>query len=179
MEPGSTYILTESGMTYLMRIKNTFIKEWLGYHYTRSCIAKDAIRSAEKAIIMEFNGSVPEGLILRTDNAPQYISQEFRSAMKLLGIRVKCIQKHTPENISDTEPSHNSINTDYIWPNESRDFHEASTAIEKAFSDYNEFRLHSSNGYLLPRVFRWKFLNDLSFRERFERKKDGVIQDEN
>lgn len=141
-ETDITYVPTESGMTYLMCIKDTFTKEWQGYHYSQSCMARDAIRSVENAVLMAFNGSVPKGLVLRTDNGPQYISQEFRSAMKLLGIRVEYIQKHTPENNGDIESFHNSIKTDYIWPNEFRDFHEASIAIEKAFSDYNELRPH-------------------------------------
>ncbi len=77
-----TYIPTESGMTYLMCIKDTFTREWQGYHYSRSCMARDAIRSVENAVLPAFNGTVPEDLVLRTDNGPQYISKEFRSAIK-------------------------------------------------------------------------------------------------
>ena len=97
-----------------MCIKNTFTKEWQGYYYSRSCKARDAIRSVENAILMAFNGTVPEGLALRTDNGPQYISHEFRSAMKLLGIRLEYIQKYTPEDNRDIESFPNSIKTDYI-----------------------------------------------------------------
>ena len=84
-ETDITYVPTEEGMTYLMCIKDTFTKEWKGYHYSRSCMAKDAIRSVENAVLAAFNGTVPKGLILRTDNGPQYISREFRNAMKSLG----------------------------------------------------------------------------------------------
>ena len=65
-----TCIPTESGMTYLMCIKDCFTKEWQGYRYSRSCMARDAIRSVENAVLLAFNGSVPEGLVLRTDNGP-------------------------------------------------------------------------------------------------------------
>ena len=128
-----TYIPTESGMTYLMCIKDCFTKEWQGYHYSRSCMARDAIRSVENAVLMAFNGTVPEGLVLRTDNGPQYISHEFRSAMKLLGIKLEYIQKHTPEDHGNIESFHNSTKTDYIWPNEFMDFHDAPIAIGNAF----------------------------------------------
>ena len=128
-ETDITYIPTEAGMTYLMCIKDCFTKEWQGYHYSRSCMARDAIRSVENAVLLAFNGSVPKGLVLRTDNGPQYISREFRSAIKLLGINLEYIQKHTPEDNGDIELFHNSIKTDYIWPNELRDFHEASIEI--------------------------------------------------
>ena len=82
-ETDIAYIPTESRVTYLMCIKDCFTKEWQGYHYPRSCMARDAIRSVENAVLMAFNGTVPEGLVLRIDNGPQYISKEFRSAMKL------------------------------------------------------------------------------------------------
>ena len=178
-ETDITYIPTESGMTYLMCIKDCFTKEWQGYHYSRSCMAKDAIRSVENAVLMAFNGSVPKGLVLRTDNGPQYISKEFRNAMKLLEIKLEYIQKHTPEDNGDIESFHNSIKTDYIWPNEFWDFHYASLEIGKAFIDYNERRPHSSIDYLPPREFRRKFLDDPAFRERFEKKEVEVKLDEN
>ena len=174
-----TYIPTESGMTYLMCIKDCFTKEWQGYRYSRSCMARDAIRSVENAVLLAFNGSVPEGLVLRTDSGPQYISKEFRSAMKLLGIKLEYIQKHTPEDNGDIESFHNSIKTDYIWPNEFRNFNDASIEIEKAFTDYNECRPHSSIDYLPPREFRRKFLNDSAFRNRLEKKEVEVKLDEN
>ena len=99
--------------------------------------------------------------------------------MKLLGIKLEYIQKHTPEDNGNIESFHNSIKTDYIWPNEFRDFHDASIAVGKAFTDYNECRPHSSIDYLPPREFRRKFLDDPAFRERFERKEGGVTLDEN
>ena len=110
-ETDITYIPTESGMTYLMCIKDCYTKEWQGFHYSRSCMAKDAIRSVENAVLMAFNGSVPEGIVLRTDNGPQYISREFRNAMKLLCIKLEYIQKHTPEDNGNIESFHNSIKT--------------------------------------------------------------------
>ena len=141
-------------------------------------MAKDAIRSVENAVLMAFNGSVPEGLVLRTDNCPQYVSREFRNAMKLLGIKLEYIQKHTPEDNGNIESFHNSIKTDYIWPNEFRDFHETSITIGVAFSDYNECRPHSSIDYLPPREFRRKFLDDPAFRNRFEKKEIEVTLDD-
>ncbi|AKA49073.1 hypothetical protein IX51_10170 [uncultured archaeon] len=177
-ETDITYIPTDSGMTYLMCIKDCFTKEWQGFHYSRSCMAKDAVRSVENAVLLAFNGTVPKNLVLRTDNGPQYQSHEFRNAMKLLGIRLEYIQKHTPEDNGNIESFHNSIKTDYIWPNEFRDFSEVSRTIEKAFTDYNECRPHSSIDYLPPREFRRKFRDDQAFRERFESKEMEVALDE-
>ena len=164
-ETDITYISTERGMTYLMAIKDCFTKEWQGYNFSRSCLASDAIRAVEDAIMRAFDGEVPKGLILRTDNGPQYVSQQFRRSMNLMGISLEYIQKHTPEDNGNIESFHASLKTDYVWPFEFSDFNDASVAIDKAFYDYNDKRPHSSIDYLPPREFRRKFLNDQSFRE--------------
>ena len=49
-------------MTYLMCIKD-----------------RNALMSVEDAVLRSFDGEAPEGVILRTDNGPQYNSQQFRS----------------------------------------------------------------------------------------------------
>ncbi|MEM0135409.1 MAG: integrase core domain-containing protein [Thermoplasmatales archaeon] len=73
--------------------------------------------------------------------------------MKLLGIKLEYIKNHAPEDNEDIESLHNSIRTDHIWPSEFRGFHEAFIRIERAFSEYNECRPHSSIDYLPPREF--------------------------
>ena len=113
-ETDITCIPTESGMSYLMCIKDCFTKEWLGFHYFRSCMSRYAIRSVENAVLMAFNGTVPEGLVLRTDNGPRYISYEFRNAMRLLGIKLEYIPEAYSEDNGNIESLHNSIKTDYI-----------------------------------------------------------------
>ncbi|MEM0134178.1 MAG: hypothetical protein QXU18_02970, partial [Thermoplasmatales archaeon] len=104
-----------------MCIKDSFMKEWQGYHYSMSCMARDAMQSVKNAVLMAFKGTVSRGPVMRTDNGPQYISHEFRSAMKLLVIKQEYIQKHTPEDNGDIELFHNSIRTDHR-PNEFRGF---------------------------------------------------------
>ena len=111
--------------------------------------------------------------------APKYISQEFRNAMRLFGIKLEYIQKHTPEGNGDIESFHNSIKTDYIWPNEFWDSNDASIGIGKAFSDYHGFKTHSSTDYLPPKEFRRRFLADQAFRERFGKKEVEVTLDKN
>jgi transposase InsO family protein len=176
-ETDITYIPTEQGMTYLMAIKDCFTKEWQGYQYSRSCLSRDTVRAVEDAVLRAFDGEVPDGLILRTDNGPQYISQQFRSSMNLLGISLEYIQKHTPEDNGNIESFHSSLKTDYVWPYEFSGYREASVAIENAFKDYNEKTPHSSIDYLPPREFRRKFLNDKSFREAYTNKLEVKINE--
>ena len=133
-------------------------------------MSRDAIRAVEDAVVKTFDGEVPEGLVLRVDNGPQYIARQFRSSMKLLRIFLEYIQKHTPEDSGNIESFHSSLKMDYVWQFEFRDYGETSAAIEKAFKDYNELRPHSSIDYLPPKEFRKRFLEDQSFREKYVKK---------
>ncbi|MDA8055880.1 MAG: integrase core domain-containing protein [Thermoplasmatales archaeon] len=83
----------------------------------------------EDAILRAFDGEVPDGLMLRTDNGPQYISQQFGSSMNLLGISLEYIQKHTPEDNGNIESFHSSLKTDYVWSYELSGYRDASVAI--------------------------------------------------
>ena len=116
---------------------------------------------------MTFNGTVPEGLILRTDNGPQYIFHEFRNSMKLPGIKLEYIQKHTPEDNGDIESFHNSLKTDYIWVNDLETFQDAENLMEHAFIDYNTVRPHSSIDYLPPDEFERRLRDEDGFRDKF------------
>ncbi|MEM4090835.1 MAG: hypothetical protein QXQ46_08885 [Thermoplasmatales archaeon] len=50
----------------------------------------NAVRAVEYVVKSGFNGEAPEGLILRTDINPN-ISQQFRRAMNILGIKLEYI----------------------------------------------------------------------------------------
>ncbi|MEM4067990.1 MAG: hypothetical protein QXV17_14145 [Candidatus Micrarchaeaceae archaeon] len=71
-----------------MAIKDCFTKEWQGYN--SSIRFMNAVRAVEYVVIRVFDGKVPDGLILRTDISPN-ISQQFRKAMNILGIRLEYI----------------------------------------------------------------------------------------
>ena len=140
-------------------------------------MARDAAVSVEDAVLRSFDGKVPERLVLRVDNGPQYIARQFRSSMKLLRISLEYIQKHTPEDNGNIESFHSSLKMDYVWPFEFSDYGEASVAIEKAFKDYNEFRPHSSIDYLPPKEFRKMFLENQLFREKYVKKLEAKLNE--
>jgi putative transposase len=66
-----------------------------GYNCNTSCTAKDAINAVDNSITGKYKGNVPEGLILRTDNGPQYISKEFNKYLKTMKIVHEYIEKET------------------------------------------------------------------------------------
>lgn len=167
------YVSTKSGMFYLISVKDCFSKKWISYEFSRTCTARDCIKAVEKAYAIRFPYAMPHDLVLRTDNGPQYISEMFRNTLNTLGIISEYIQKHTPEDNGDIESFHNSLKTDYIWPNDLETFEDAEKLMEYAFNDYNTVRPHSSISFLPPDEFEKRWISDENFRNEFleERKK--------
>ena len=103
----------------------------------------------------------------------KYIAKNFNDTARLLNIPHEYIEKQTPEDNGDIESFHNSLKTDYIWLNDLESYEDAKELMEYAFKDYNNFRPHSSIGYLTPVEFEKQWNNSEEFRNRFmeERKK--------
>lgn len=57
-ETDITYIPKESGMNYLMFIKDCFINDWQEYQYSRSCLTRNTIRFLENAVLEMFHTSL-------------------------------------------------------------------------------------------------------------------------
>ena len=163
-----------NGMAYLMSIKDCFSKKWISYEFSKTCTAKDCIRAVEKACAIRFPDGNPHDLVLRTDNGPQYVSETFKNTVKILGIKLEYIQKHTPEDNGDIESFHNSLKTDYIWVNDIETFDDAKRLMEQAFIDYNAVRPHSSIDYLAPDEFERRWNEDESFRTEFKDKRSRM-----
>ena len=92
------------------------------------------------------------------------LSREFRESMKLLGIRLEHIQKHTPEDIGDIESFHNSLKTDYIWVTDLETFEDAKKLMKYTFTDYNTVRSHSPIEYFSSDEFERRWNESADFR---------------
>lgn len=171
-ETDTHYISTgKDGMAYLMFIKDCYSKAWISYKLSRSCTAGDCMKAVEMAYAKRFTCTGPAGLILRTDNGPQYVAREFREPVKIMAIGHEYIRKHTPEENGDIESFHSSLKTDYIWINDIETFEDARNLMEYAFTDYNTVMPHSSIGYLPPGEFEGRWNASQEFREEFLEKR--------
>lgn len=135
--------------SYLFNVIDVFHREWLGYAFERSAVKDHAIMSVNNALASH-KKVVPEQLTLRCDNGPQYTSHAFKDSMDALGLRLEYILYHTPEQNGFVESFHKTLKREYIWPREFRSHQEAEVAVEEAFTDYNQNRIHSALDYMTP-----------------------------
>jgi hypothetical protein len=79
-KPKMTDTPMQKMITYLMCIKNSFMKEYQRYNYSRSCLPRDVLMYVEDIVLRSFDGEAPEGAILLMGNGIQYNSQHFRNS---------------------------------------------------------------------------------------------------
>ncbi len=150
-----------------MAVKDCFSKRWISYNFSRTCTAKDCVKPIEEAYAIRYSNSNLNNLVLRTDNGTQYIAKSFKAPVRLLSIKHEYIKKQTPEDNGDIESFHNSLKTDYIWQNDLESYEDAKELMEYAFNDYNNYRPHSSIGYLTPVEFEKQWNISEEFRNKF------------
>jgi putative transposase len=139
------------GWCYLFNILDVFSREWVGKQFSPTATKDNAILSVENALVS--HKQLDPAPRLRADNGPQYTSRAFRESMQVLGLRLEHIMYRTPEQNGAIESFHRTLKKEYVWPYEFESFQDAEKAIETAFVDYNEKRIHSSLGYLTPSEF--------------------------
>ena len=161
------------GMHYSMNIKDCFSRKWISSEFSKTCTAKDCTKSVENAYMIRFADGNHHDLILRTDNGPKYVSETFKNTVKILGIRPEYIQKQTPEDNGEIESFHNSLKTNYIWPNDLETFEDAKNLLEYAFYNYNTVRPDSFIEYLPLDEFERRLCQKDDFMDKFleERKR--------
>jgi putative transposase len=135
------------GWAYSFNVEDVFSREWVSYVFDKLAVKENAILSVEKALIKH-----PEavGVRLRTDHGPQYGSRAFKESMRVLGVRQEFIAVNTPEQNGHMESFHKTLKREYVWTRDFQSFQEAAQAIQEAYVDYNQRRIHSALGYLTP-----------------------------
>ena len=139
------------GWCYCFNILDIFTRQWIAYRFSTLATADVAIESLVEAVAV----AKPDcsKLTLQCDNGSQYTGKKFRKAVSLLGIRLKFIRTHTPEQNDHIESFHSTLKREYIWPHDFVNYQGAEAVISEAFRDYNRARLHSSLKYVPPNEF--------------------------
>jgi len=130
-------------------------------------VKDNAILSVEDALVS--HRQLDPTPRLRADNGPQYTSKVFGESMRVLGLKLEHIMYRTPEQNGAIESFHRTLKKEYVWPYEFESFQDAEKAVETAFVDYNERRIHSSLGYLTPSEFLELWYADADHDEQKEK----------
>ena len=145
---------TDYGNCPFIEVEDSCTREILSWDFLQSCRAMDAFRVVETAVMSRFDSGRAEGLRLKTDGGPQFVSTQYREGCSLLGIVLEAIRKRKPEDNGMVEALQGHFKMDYVFISEPMSFAETKLMMSDAVKHYNGQRPHSSLGYMTPGEFR-------------------------
>jgi putative transposase len=149
-----TYIRTQQGFVYLAVIKDFFDKSILGYALSKNF----SIRLVLNALNMASeNGLSSQGVILQSDQGPQYQSAPYHQLTSKYGI-IPSMSR--PENCLDNAPTESffsHLKEEWLRGTEIADFAHAIEVVESYIHFYNHDRIQLKTK-LTPFELRCQFV---------------------
>jgi putative transposase len=119
--------------------------------------ALEPIRQGMKECFGGFSGSVAAGLRLRHDHGSVYMSDDFQSEIRFLGIEPSPAFVRQPEGNGCIERFFRTLKEQLLWVRRFRDLAELRTAISEFRDRYNQHWIIHRLGYRTPAQARREF----------------------
>ncbi len=159
------YIAGSGRTFYILNYLDVFSREVVGRYAGYSITSKIAVKTLDKAI--RERGINPLGLILRSDNGSQYISEEFEEYCKIKGIYHEFTHARCPEENGHIEAYHGILEEELLSRTEFDSLEEAKAVLSDWEDFYNNRRLHWGLKLKTPRRVYFEYVNKIeSVRER-------------
>lgn len=144
-----TYLYLKDGAKrYNCSIIDLYDKSVLATRNSKRMDAELAILTLQAALE---NQSVPEGLILHSDQGSQYTSRAFTEFCKEKHIKQSMSKAGCPYDNSPMESFYGTFKAEFIRQNRFETDIELNEGIsDYVYGYYNHIRPHSSNGYMTP-----------------------------
>ena len=144
-----TYLqLADGAKRYNCSIIDLYDKSVLATMNSKRIDAGLAIQTLESALE---NQSVPEGLILHSDQGSQYTSRAFTEFCEEKHITQSMSRAGCPYDNSPMESFYGTFKAEFIRQNSfETDLELNKSTLDYVYGYYNYIRPHSSNGYMTP-----------------------------
>ena len=142
------YIDGESRFFQVASIIDVFDRSIVGYYMGVACPSKSVLEVLEKA--RKTRGLKEPGLVLRSDNGPQFRSHLMRAGWERIGGAQEVIPFKTPNANAHIESFHSILERECLADSKFMTYWDAYQAIERFMQFYNARRLHSACGYRPP-----------------------------
>lgn len=152
------------GWAHLVGVIDCHDRELIGYEFSLRGRAREAERALEEACIARFGTLRPEGArpVVRSDNGLIFQSRRFRAACRDYGLSQEFVTPYTPEQNGLIERFFRTLKEECVWQHRFRSFAQARREIERWIEWYNSDRPHQELGYLSPREYRGKKVQEVA-----------------
>lgn len=149
-----TYIRTQQGFVYLAVIKDFFDKSILGYALSRAFSIPLVLKALHMAVEQS---SSPQGVILQSDQGPQYQSVPYRQMTAKYGV---ILSMSRPGNCLDNAPTESffsHLKEEWLRHTKIKDINHAVAMVESYIDFYNHERIQLKTK-LTPSELRRQFV---------------------
>lgn len=151
------YIHGTKQFFFQISVIDAFDKTVIDSHIGLTAKATDAARVIKNAMLKRDIGK-NDGLIVRSDNGPQFRAKVFAETMETLGVTHERIPINTPNMNAYIESFHSILEDECYSRHEFDTFADAYEAISQYLHYYNHRRKHSSINYMAPLIFYHNYL---------------------
>lgn len=145
------YIEGERRFFQIASIIDVFDRCIVGYYMGITCPSQSALEALAKAL--KARRLNKPGLVLRSDNGPQFNSRLMREGCKRLGVSQEFIPFQTPDANAHIESFHSILERECLADNRFENYWQAYQTVEAFVRFYNSRRLHSACGYRPPEEY--------------------------
>lgn len=152
------YIAGIDRFFFIMSIIDVYDRMIVAYHIGLRALAEDAVRILKQAIISR-GVTKDDGLVLRTDNGPQFVANRFQDVCAELPVTHTRIPVNTPNLNAFIESFHAILESDCLSRHEFAFYAQAYKKVSEFMDYYNNRRRHGSLGNKPPRRFYEELLS--------------------
>jgi putative transposase len=142
------YVPGEDRFFYIASVLDIFDRSVVGCHVGLQCDGKNILQAVTMAL--RARGQTGRGLVLRSDNGPQFKSKLMNSGCQAIGVEQEYIPCRTPNANAHIESYHSILEAECLEGAYFDSYAEALVQVHKFVQFYNNRRLHSGCGYKPP-----------------------------
>lgn len=146
------FYVEEVGWVNLIPVIDCCTRECVGKRISVRGRAREAKDALEDAVLSRFGTiqNLPPDLVLRMDNGSIFLSKEYWSELKRLGIKPEFSPYNCPSANGIVERFIKTFKEECAWQHTFKTLREAEEVINNWIEFYNTKRRHSSLGYKTP-----------------------------
>lgn len=153
------YVTSTRRFFFLASAIDVFDRSIVGHYHGLTCEAKAITKMLQKAMMeRKIHVNMEQKLVIRTDNGPQFRSQNFTEFLVNQKVEHERIPPKTPNLNAYIESFHSVLERECYQPNEFVTFDQAFDSVDEYIKFYNEERYHGSLHDYSPKEFyqRWQ-----------------------
>jgi len=142
------YVAGQDRFFYVASVLDVFDRSVVGCHVGLECEGRNVLQAVKKAL--KARGQNGCGVVLRSDNGPQFKSKTLNRGCQEIGVEQEYIPCRTPNANAHIESFHAILEAECLAGALFGSYAEALVEVHKFIEFYNNRRLHSGCGYRPP-----------------------------